>query len=457
MMSDTAVVDSRTSAEALRPSDDGGTGTAIHALIERLYPLCRSLTGNGLRATLAILGEELARDDIALDLHEVPSGTQVFDWTIPREWNIHDAYVKNSRGDRIIDFRRSNLHVVSYSTPVHATMSLAELRPHLHSDQRHPAWIPYRTSYYQPAWGFCLAHSQLVSLPEDRYEVCIDSTLTDGHLTYGEALLRGEIDDEVLISCHVCHPSLCNDNLSGLATAVFLAKALRQRPRRHSYRFLFVPGLIGPITWLARNESTWHRVKHGLVLACIGDAGHSTYKRTRHGALDIDRAVEHVLRTADLPYEIRDFSPYGYDERQYCSPGVNLPVGCLMRSPYDRFSEYHTSADDLDLVRPEALADSLRKVVAVAEVLDGNRRYINQSPKGEPQLGRRGLYAPTGGSLHRNEDQHAMLWVLNLSDGQHALLEIADRSGIAFATIRRAADALESAGLLKEARSSSAS
>ena len=310
-------------------------GRAMHDLVTRLYPICRSISGDGFRATMRVISEELR-----LDIHEVPTGTQVFDWTVPREWNVRDAYVKNSKGERIIDFRRSNLHIVNYSIPVRAVISLAELRPHLHSDEHHPDWIPYRTSYYKDAWGFCLSHRQLMMLEEDAYEVCIDSSLTTGHLTYGEILLKGEIDDEVLISCHACHPSLCNDNLSGIVMAVFLAKALERKAHRYSYRFLFVPGLIGPITWLARNESTTaKRVKHGLVLACIGDPGHSTYKRSRRGSAEIDRAVEHVLKMSQQEYQILDFSPYGYDERQYCSPGIDLPVGCLMRTPHGRFPD----------------------------------------------------------------------------------------------------------------------
>jgi aminopeptidase-like protein len=420
-------------------------GRAMYELIQRLYPICRSITGDGVRATLSII-----REDLAIDIHEVPSGTSVFDWAVPQEWNVRDAYVKNSKGDRIIDFQRSNLHILGYSMPVRAFMSLAKLRPHLYSDERHPEWIPYRTSYYKASWGFCLSHRQLLELEEDTYEVCIDSSTTDGHLTYGEVLLRGEVDDEVLISCHACHPSLCNDNLSGIATAVYLAKALKQRPHRHSYRFLFLPGTIGPITWLARNESRLSQVKHGLVLACIGDAGRSTYKRSRRRTAEIDRAVEHVLKVSGQDYEILDFSPYGYDERQYCSPGINLPIGCLMRTPHGRFPEYHTSADDLTLVRPEALADSLSKCLAVAEVLDGNRRYLNQSPKGEPQLGRRGLYGSLGGATDPHTEQLALLWVLNLSDGRHTLLDIAEQAGLEFAVVRRAATALEACRLLKE-------
>src|SRR5262249_40208841 len=255
---------------------------------------------------------------ISLTTHEVPSGTQVFDWTIPREWNIQDAYVKNSRGERVVDFRRSNLHVVNYSIPILTKLSLSELREHLHSLPDHPNWIPYRTSYYRESWGFCISQQQLDSLPEDKYEVMIDSSLADGSLTYGECLLPGQMADEVLVSTHCCHPSLCNDNLSGVGVATFLAQALAAMPRRYSYRFLFIPGTIGAIAWLSRNEQFVPRIRHGLVLACLGDRGAFSYKKTRRGNAEIDRAVIHLLSHSGEPYNVRDFSPYGYDERQYC-------------------------------------------------------------------------------------------------------------------------------------------
>jgi aminopeptidase-like protein len=409
-------------------------GRAMHELVRELYPICRSITGDGMRSTLLRLAQE-----IPLELVEVPTGTPVFDWTVPREWNISDAYIKNGRGERVVDFKRHALHVVGYSVPVHATMSLAELRPHLHSLPDHPDWIPYRTSYYAEGWGFCLPHAQLEALPEDRYEVRIDSTLQPGSLTYGECLLPGASSDEVLISCHSCHPSLANDNLSGIALAVALAQSLQARAdRRLSYRFLFIPGTIGSITWLARNRPVAERIRHGLVLSCVGDAGSSTYKRSRRGNALIDRAVEHVLRFSNAPYTVDDFIPYGYDERQYCSPGFDLPVGCFMRTPNGRFPEYHTSADDVDFVHPEALADSLRKCLAVIDILEHDRAYRNTLPFCEPQLGKRGLYRATGGDELPGYEM-ALLWVLNLSDGRHTLLDIADRAKLPFEVVSRAA------------------
>lgn len=422
----------------LRAAVDQATiGAEIHSLVRELYPICRSITGSGLRQTLARL-----KKDIPLELHEVPSGTQVFDWTVPREWNIRDAFVKNSRGERVIDFRRHNLHVMSYSIPVQRTMSLAELRPHLHTLPEQPELIPYRTSYYQEDWGFCLPHRQLEQMPDDKYEVCIDSTLHDGHLTYGECLLAGASAQEVLVSCHACHPSLCNDNLSGVAVAAFLAKLLARVPRHYSYRFLFVPGTIGSITWLALNEARVRAIRHGLVLTCIGDRGGFTYKKSRRGDAEIDLAVGHVLKHAGRGCTTVDFSPYGYDERQYCSPAFNLAVGCLMRSPHGEFPEYHTSADNLDFVQPAALADSLSTILAVFSVLEHNRGYMNLNPKCEPQLGKRGLYSAAGGGFNIKQMELAMLWVLNLSDGGSSLLDIAERSGLPFDVIHQAADRL---------------
>lgn len=418
--------------------DMESVGTALYECAAELYPLCRSLTGDGLRETLRRL-QRL----VPLTLHEVPTGTAVFDWTVPKEWNIRDAWVKNIRGQRVIDFQRSNLHVVSYSAPVRRHMSFAELRPHLHTLPDSPDWIPYRASYYTETWGFCLSQRQLDTLEHGDYEVCIDSTLEPGSLTYGELLVPGESSDEVLISCHVCHPSLANDNLSGIAIAAHLGRVLRSKPLRYSYRFLFLPGTIGPITWLSRNEDAVPRIRHGLVLVCLGDAGRLTYKQSRRGDAPIDRAAAHVLRHAG-DHEIQSFSPYGYGERQYCSPGFDLPVGRLSRTPHDCYPEYHTSADDLTFIRADRLADSFAACLAIIDVLEHDRTYVNQYPKCEPQLGRRGLYREIGA------EEMAILWVLNQSDGQHSLLDIAERSGLEFEPVRRAAALLARHNLLKE-------
>jgi aminopeptidase-like protein len=425
------------------PVDFVDSGAAMHELVARLYPICRSITGDGVRETLAVLGEH-----IPLEIHEVPSGTQVLDWQVPREWNIRDAYVADAAGERLIDFRRSCLHVVGYSVPVRQRIALRKLKEHLFSLPERPQWIPYRTSYYEKSWGFCLAHDDLLALADADYDVCIDATLEEGHLVYGEFFLPGELEDEFLVSAHVCHPSLCNDNLSGVVVATFLAQEAARRPRRYSYRFLFAPATIGAITWLARNEDRVDRIKHGLVLSGVGDPGHPTYKKSRRGDAEIDRAIVHVLEASQEDFDVLEFSPYGYDERQFCSPGFDLPVGCLMRTPWGSYPEYHTSADDLTFVKPEALADSLANLVATMDVVEANRRYRSRNPKGEPQLGRRGVYGGLGGD-RRKEDELALLWVLNLSDGSNSLLDVAERAELDFHTVARAADVLLEHDLLE--------
>jgi aminopeptidase-like protein len=422
-------------------------GEELYKLVAELYPICRSITGDGVRRTLEIVGRELG----GLEVTEVPTGTQVLDWTVPREWNVRDAWVADAAGRRVIDFRASNLHLLGYSVPVRATMPLAELKRHLFTLPEHPDWVPWRTSYYAERWGFCASQRLVDSLPDGDYEVCVDTTLADGHLTYGEHLVKGQTDEEVLVSCHVCHPSLANDNLSGIAVATGLARRLAEGRPRYSYRFLFAPGTIGSITWLARNQDRVDRVRHGLVLACVGDLGGFTYKRSRRGDAEIDRAVAHVLGRSGRPHRVVDFTPYGYDERQYCSPGFDLPVGCLSRTPYAAYPEYHTSADDLDLVGPAQLQESLEVCWEVVRVLEANRRYLNLSPKGEPQLGRRGLYGQIGGRSDAEERQMAMLWVLNQSDGRMSLLDVAERSGVPLALLAEVAAALEEASLLAEA------
>lgn len=430
--------------ELMQTVDPEAVGNEMYALAAEMFAFCRSITGEGLRRTLRIV-----RGQVPLQMHEVPSGSQVFDWTVPKEWNIYDAYIKNEQGERLVDFRKHNLHVVSYSLPVNRRMSLAQLRPHLFTLPEQPDWIPYRTSYYKETWGFCLSHRELEKLGEGEYDVCIDSTLEPGSLTIGEFYLPGESEDEVLISCHCCHPSLANDNLSGISLAVALAKRLSKVTRRYSYRFLFLPGTIGAISWLALNEATTARIRHGLVLSCVGDSGGFTYKKSRRGNAEIDRAVVHVLNCSDEPHRVIEFFPYGYDERQYCSPGFDLAVGCLMRSQHGTFPEYHTSADNLTFIQPSSLGRSFTKLLEVVHVLEHNQFFINQKPKCEPRLGKYGLYGGMGGDRRGDFGELALLWVLNLSDGQHDLLAIAERSGIRFGEIAAAADALVMCGLLK--------
>lgn len=422
-----------------------GAGERMHSLITELYPICRSISGEGLRETLRRIGKE-----IPLEITEIATGTVVYDWTIPNEWNVRDAWVRGPSGEKVIDFQSSNLHLVNYSSPVSGRMDLDELRPHLHSLPEQPDLIPYRTSYYKPDWGFCLAHRDLEALPPGEYEVLVDTTLEPGALSFGECVVPGESTDEVLVSVHSCHPSLANDNLSGIAVATELARTLLQDRPNLTWRFLFAPATIGAVAWLALNQDRIGSVKAGLVLSGVGDSGGMTYKRSRGGSAGVDRAVEHVFEHRGADEEVRPFVPYGYDERQYCSPGFDLPIGCLMRTPHGEYPEYHTSADDPSFVRPEALEDTYAGLLSIAEILEHDRVYMNTQPYGEPQLGRRGLYREIGGETDLPGRELALLWVLNQSDGTASLLDIAERSGLPFHVVRKSADDLQAAGLLEE-------
>ncbi len=420
------------------------TGTQLFELIGRLYPICRSITGEGVRQTLRIL-QEL----IPLEIREVPTGTRVFDWEVPKEWNIHDAFVKDSSGRKIINFANSNLQVVNYSVPFRGKLKLEELKSHLFTLPDHPDWIPYRTSYYNESWGFCLSHRQLLSLADDEYEICIDSTLEVGSLSYGELVIPGATNREILLTTHICHPSLCNDNLSGIALVTWLAKQLSLRPNRYTYRILLLPGTIGSIAWLALNEAKVPLIQHGFVVAGVGDRGSFTYKKSRRGNAEIDAVFEYLLKSTSDNSELVEFSPYGYDERQFCSPGFNLPVGCVSRTPHGQYPESHTSADNCEFLSMDSLTDSIEKCTQVLDVLENNRSYLNQNPKCEPRLGKRGLYGAIGGQTDEKKHELAMLWVLNLSDGNHSLLDITQRSGLLFSEIQDAAAALLRHDLLK--------
>lgn len=419
-------------------------GRELYALIERLYPIHRSITGDGVRETLRLMGE-----CVPLRIVEIPTGTAVFDWEIPKEWRVRDAYISDGNGRRIVDFRDNNLHVVGYSVPVRAKMTLSALKEHLHTLPDRPDSIPYQNSYWKEYWGFCLAHNTMLALADGTYDVCIDSTLTDGSLTYGEYLIPGQTSDEVLLFSHTCHPSLCNDNCSGLAVTTLLARALSGRSLRYSYRFVWAPSTIGSLAWLSRNPEAIARIRHGLVLTGFGDAGSFTYKQSRNDA-PIDRIVPLVLRSHDEGARSIPFSIYGYDERQFCSPGFNLPVGRLSRTPFGEYPEYHTSADNLAFIAPARLADALAVLSDIVDAIEcSGRRYLNLSPFGEPRLGKRGLFRPIGGTgLSRLEE--ARLWVLNLSDGGHQVLDIAERSRLDFATLRTAINELVGCDLLSE-------
>ena len=421
-------------------------GAAMHALMRELYPLPRSITGAGLRATVRRLNEI-----VPLEVTEVPSGTAVFDWTVPDEWAIDEAYIEDGAGRRIVDLAASNLHVVGYSVPVNAVFTLQELKAHLHSMPEHPDWIPYRTSYYAPTWGFCLADRVLRALPEGRYRAVIRSRCAPGSLTLAEHLHVGDTPDEVLIFAHNCHPSLANDNLSGLVVATHLADWLRGRRTRYSYRFVFAPATIGSITWLSRQGAALGKIRHGLVLSLLGGPGVFHYKKSHDGNRPIDRTAPRVLQAAYPDARVLEFSPWGYDERQFGSPGINLPMGRLTRTPNGEFPEYHTSADNPDFLSGGQLGEAWLACLRIFAALESDRRYVNLEPRGEPQLGRRGLYRTTGGHRQVPERQLALLWVLSESDGTVSIEDIALRAGLPLALIAEAAGDLQSAGLLAEA------
>lgn len=433
-------------------SADADGRKRMRAFMEQAYPLCRSITGDGVRATLDLVDAELAAsvDGPSLFRHEVPTGTPVLDWTVPNEWNLNRATLDGPLG-RVLTTDDTNLHVVSYSIPTDVELELDDLRPHLFTLPDQPDDIPYRTTYYREAWGLCMTHRQYESLPEGRYRVRIDTTLEPGHLTYGEALLPGLTDDEILLSTHICHPSLANDNLSGLAALTEIARRLAARPSplRHSVRLLFIPGTIGSITWLERNRRTTERIKAGLVLAGAGDRAPATYKRSRRGAGRMDLAMTRLV--ADRGGSVVDYYPYGYDERQFCSPGFDLPVGRISRSMHGTYPEYHTSADDLDFVDDDTLADTVDLVLAAVEAVDSEPRYVNTRPHGEPQLGRRGLYTAVGGAVNSKSTEMGLLWMLAYSDGEHSLSDIAHLSGLPIEDLEAATAALVDADLLRSA------
>ncbi len=426
-------------------SDFSALGMRMYALAERLFPICRSITGNGLRETLRILQQE-----IPLTLYEVPTGTPAFDWVVPREWNIQDAYIKNSRGEKIVDFRKNNLHVLNYSTPINARMRLDELRPHLFTLPQMPDWIPHRTSYFNDNWGFCITHRLLEAMPDDDYEVVIDSSLEPGSLTYGEFTIPGKSEEQILLFAHCCHPSLANDNLSGIAVVVELARILSESSPRFTYRCVFAPAAIGCVTWLSQNQSKLSRVKLGMVAALLGDSGQLSYKKTQAGDTLIDRASLHVLRHRTMPFRTIEFSPFGYDERQFASPGINLSVGRLTRTPNGAYPEYHTSADNMSLITPSAMADSLAAYCAIFALIENNYVYQSNFPYCEPQLGKRGLYRTTGGHGNPEQRQMAILWILNQANGKHNLLDIAERADMPFETIASVAAELEAAEVIRK-------
>lgn len=401
----------------------------IEAYFDRLWPINRSLTGNGVRESLQILSEL-----IDLTITEIPSGTRCFDWNVPPEWNIKEAWIKDSKGNFIVNFKENNLHILGYSTPIHTKMKYEDLSSHLYTLPDYPAWIPYLTSYYKRRWGFCMKHTDFLKLDqEDTYEVFIDSTLDDnGAMTIGEAVIEGHSEEEILFSTYICHPSLANNELSGPLVSAFLYKALKKKPKpKYTYRFVFVPETIGSIYYLSvHGDHLRDKLAAGYVITCIGDPGNFTYKRSRRGNSLADRAAETVLKQTETVYNLLDFFPSGSDERQYCSPGFNLPVGSLIRTLYGKYPQYHTSADNRDFISFEAMENSVLKYLDIVQLLEYNQKYINKMPFCEPQLGKRGLYPTLGSQKHTESLIRSMMWILNLSDGEQDLIDISNRSGI---------------------------
>lgn len=421
----------------------GLDATWVDQLMDDLFPLCRSITGNGNRATLARVGKE-----IDLTIHEVPTGTPVLDWQVPNEWNLNRGRLWGPEGDLIADTDTCNLHVVGYSHAVKGELSLSQIANHLHSNPDMPWSVPYRTAYYAQTWGFCLPYEDHASLRPGFYTVDLDATLEPGALTYGELVVPGATDREVLISTHICHPSMANDNLTGIAAAIALARWAMSAPRRLTYRFVFIPGTIGSITWLSRNRDVVPRIAHGLVLTGLGDPGPLTYKRSRRGDTGTDRVLARVL--ADRGGQVIDWYPYGYDERQYCSLGFDLPVGRLSRTMHGTYPQYHTSADDLSFVSAERVLAAVDVATEALELFDERRPLTNTAPEGEPQLGRRGLFAKIGGTIGNASKESTYLWLLSLADGDYDVVDVAARAGLPVDEVALAATRLRDAGLLAE-------
>jgi aminopeptidase-like protein len=437
--------DTLLAAEAALPSTPE-LGDEALTLCEQLFPLSRSLTGDGVRETFRLLGGVLD-----FDVTEVRSGTPVLDWVVPDEWSCGAAWIADAAGRRIVDASESTLHVLGYSEGVEARLRGSELQEHLHSLPAHPEWIPARTSYWERRWGFCVTDEIRRTIDDDAvYEVRIDASHESGSLTYAEALLPGQLEDEILVSTYSCHPSLANDGTSGLAVAALLGKYLRDAGLRHTVRILLAPATIGAITWLARNEDRLGRVCAGLIVSCVGDPAPLRYKRSRRDSALVDRAAALVL--AQRGGTTYPFEPWGGDERHFCSPGFDLPVGHLTRSAHGTYPEYHTSADDLSLLDARALAGAVAAAAAIIGTIDVDRRPRNECPKGEPQLGARGLYPTLGAGVPGGAEAQlqARLWVLNLADGTHTLVGMAERSGLPFELIAAAADELSAAGLLSD-------
>lgn len=418
--------------------------TKIESYFDRLWPICRSIAGPEFRQSLDILAELMPTTRLRFK-----TGEQVFDWKVPQEWSAKEAYLIGPDGKKLADFKENNLHLVTHSMPFQSELSLSELKLHLYSLPDQPEAIPYVTSYYAANWGFCLKHRELETLLEGRYRVVVNTELRDGHVEIGEAVLPGSSQEEILITSYLCHPSLANNELSGpLATAFLFQRVAAWSSRRYTYRFVIGPETIGSICYLSvRGEHFKKMLQAGYVVTCVGDPGNFTYKRSRRDDTLADRAATVVLRD-NASHTIIPFTPAGSDERQYCSPGFNLPIGSLMRTMYGKYPEYHTSLDNKSLISFDAMLETVDIYEKVLRSMEENRKWRSTVLYGEPQLGPRGLYPLIGSGESRTEQVLALNWVINLSDGDHDLLEIAQRSGLKIETLITAAKAASAAGLL---------
>jgi aminopeptidase-like protein len=420
-------------------------GRRLYQLLVRLFPICRSITGNGVRKTLRILSEE-----IPLVVQEVPTGTRVLDWTVPKEWNIRDAFIEDERGNKIVDFKRNNLHVVGYSIPIDRWLSLSELQENLHSLEDQPDAIPYVTSYYKERWGFCISNNERIKLKEGRYRAFIDSELKDGHITYGEYIIPGLTDQTIFLSTYICHPSMANNELSGPVVTTFIAKWLASKPRRFTYRIIFIPETIGAITYLSRHREVLRDiVVAGFNISCVGDERGYSYVASRYGNTLADKIASNVLFFEHPDFIRYSFLNRGSDERQYCSPGVDLPLVTLCRSKYGTYPEYHTSLDNLDLVTDKGLNGGYEMIKRCIEAIELNRKY-KVTCYGEPQLGKRGLYP----SLSKKDKDHpvrTMMDFIAYADGTNDLLDISNIIGKPVRELADIVDRLTEAGLIEVA------
>ena len=418
----------------------------IEKYFDRLWPINRSLTGNGNRESLKILSEI-----IPLNVSEIPCGTECFDWTIPSEWNVNEAWVADSSGNKIIDFANNNIHLLGYSVPFRGKVGLAELKEHLYSLPEQPDLIPYLTSYYKQRWGFCISHNQLTSLKDNEYQVHIDSTLNpNGSMTIGDYVLRGESEKEIMFSTYICHPSLANNELSGPLLTAFLYDALKTKKLKYTYRFVYIPETIGSIFYLHKyGNYLKQNLLAGLVVTTVGDCGVFTFKKSRQKNALIDRAALLLLSQTEAKYNVEEFNPAdGSDERQYCSPGFNLPFGALMRTMYGRYSQYHTSADNKDIINFDSMVNAVRKYEQLVEIIESNNVYENLMPYCEPQLGKRGLYPTLGSQKAMAAESEAIFWLLNLADGTRDLIQISLESKIDYKLLVSIANRLQNANLI---------